>query len=363
MSGHGGDYMKKVLLIGILLIAATALTFAGGDKEDDAEGQYSDVMVGMATDVGGLGDKSFNDGAWEGIQMAEEDYGVETRLIESNQMTDYIPNLTGLADDGAKLIFAVGFLMADAMIEAAANYPDTYFAGIDIFVDPATAPDNVIGITYKEEQAGYLAGLVAGYMTKKYASESPKLNDDNVVGVVLGMDIPPVERYLVGFYQGVKEVNPECEVLSTVTGTFEDQAKGKEAAIAMIEQGADIVFPVAGLTGVGAIEACKEAGVLAIGVDVDQNYLAPDTVLTSATKGIAESTFAVITDVIQDTFEGGQTENFGITENATGIAPFHSFDSIIPKEVKDAVSQAESEMKAGNITIGKTRAEAGMITE
>jgi basic membrane protein A len=355
--------MKKLLLIGLLLFTAAAFIFAGGDQEDDAEGQYSDVMVGMATDVGGLGDKSFNDGAWEGIQLAEEDYGVESRLIESNQMTDYIPNLTGLADDGAKLVFAVGFLMSDAMLEAAANYPDTYFAGIDIFVDPANAPSNVLGITYKEEQSGYLAGLVAGYMTKKYAAESPKLNDDNVVGVVLGMDIPPVERYLVGFYQGVKKVNPDCEVLSAVTGTFEDQAKGKEAAIAMIEQGADIVFPIAGLTGVGTIEACKEAGVLAIGVDVDQNYLAPDTILTSATKGIAESTFAVITDVIQGTFEGGQTQNFGITENATGIAPFHSFDSIIPKEVKDAVSQAESEMKAGNITIAKTRLEAGMVSE
>jgi basic membrane protein A and related proteins len=355
--------MKKVLLIGLMLIIASGMAMAGGGQEEAEEGEYSDIMIGMATDVGGLGDKSFNDGAWAGIQQAEEEYGVQSRLIESNQMTDYIPNLTGLAEDGATLVFAVGFLMTEAMIEAAGNYPETKYAGIDIDVSTVDAPSNVLGITYKEEQAGYLAGIIAGYMTKKYASESPKLNEENVVGVVLGMDIPPVERYLVGFYQGVKKVNPECQVLSAVTGTFEDQAKGKEAAIAMIEQGADIVFPIAGLTGVGTIEACKERDVLAIGVDVDQNYLAPDTILTSATKGITESTFTTITEVLEGTFEGGRTKDFGIKQDAVGIAPFHSFESIVPKEVKDAVNQTIADMKADEIEIAKTRLEAGMISE
>jgi len=197
-------------------------------------------------------------------------------------------------------------------------------------------------------------------MTKKYASASPKLNDKNVVGTVLGMLVPAVERYEVGFIQGVKSVNPDCEVISVVTGTFTDQAKGKEAAIAMIEKGADIIFPAAGLTGLGAINAAKEKGVLAIGVDVDQNNVAPDTVLTSAMKDLPTSVYLTIKSAMEGKFQGGTNIVLGINENSTGIAPFHSFDPIVPKEVKDAVEKAKADIKAGKIKILTTRAELGI---
>ena len=371
--------MKKLLIVLVIFtLLATFSVFAGGKQEEKAaaeektEKQAAEqeqkeeglpgegMLVGMATDVGGLGDKSFNDGAWAGLQKAEEELGVEPRIIQSNQMTDYVPNISGLADDGCKVVFGVGFLMADAITEVAANYPDTYFGGIDIFVDPESAPDNLIGILYKEEQSGYLAGVVAGLMTKEYADASPKFNDENVVGAVLGMDIPPVERFEVGFYQGVKSVNPDCKVISVVTNSFEDQAKGKEAALGMIEQGADIIFQVAGLTGLGAINAAKEEGVAAIGVDVDQNYVAPDTVMTSAVKGITQSTYLVIEGAVKGTLEGGKTYTYGIQENSTGLAPYHSFDDIIPQEVKDIVNERIEKLKAGEITVADTRSEAGM---
>jgi basic membrane protein A len=347
---------KTLVFILVVLLISTGMVFATGDQ-DGAAGEGS--IAAMATDVGGLGDKSFNDGSYQGLLDAQSDFGIEARVVESKQQTDYVPNLIGLAEDGAKVVFAVGFLMADAMIEAAQNAPDTCFAGIDIWVDPSAAPDNVLGILFKEQESGYLAGVVAGLLTKQYASASPKLNDDNVVGMVLGMDIPPVERFQAGFYAGVKSVNPNCKVLSVVTGSFVDQAKGKEAALAMIEQGADFIFQIAGLTGIGAINAARESGIFAIGVDVDQSGVAPDTVLTSAVKGITSATYLTVKAVIDGEFVGGDNKVFGINEGATGLAPFHDFDSMVPAEVKAALEKAIADLKSGKIVAPATRAEAG----
>ena len=363
--------MKKARIIALLLIVAL-VAFAGMSckKEEPAakpapaeEKKVEEVqklpgegMIGaMATDVGGLGDKSFNDGAFNGLKLAEKELGVEARVVESKQQTDYVPNLSGLAEDGADIVFAVGFLMDEAVNEAAKNNPDTYFAGIDIGAGDAS-PSNFMGIVFNEQEAGYLAGIVAGLMTKEYASASDKLNDDNVLGVVLGMFIPPVEKYEVGFIAGAKSVNPDVEVISVTSGSFVDQAKGKEAALAMIEKGADIVFHAAGLTGLGAINACKEEGVLAIGVDVDQNNVAPDTVLTSAEKKIVQATYLAVESAVNGTFKGG-TRVFGINDDAVGISDFHSFDSVVPQAVKDAVAKAAADMKAGKIKVPTTRAE------
>ncbi len=343
----------KLFVFALILTLVGTFAFAGGQGESG-----KGFVAAMATDVGGLGDKSFNDGSFAGLEMAKEKYGSEAIVVQSKEMTDYIPNLSGLAEDGSNIVFAVGFMMADAIVESAANYPETKFAGIDIWVDPAVATDNVLGIQFNEHESGYLAGIVAGLLTKEHASASPRLNDDNVVGMVLGMDIPPVERYQAGFYAGVKSVNPDCEVLSVVTGSFTDLAKGKESALAMIDQGADIIFQIAGLTGIGAINACKEAGVCAIGVDVDQYAVAPDTVITSAEKKLTQAAFLAIEAAIKGTFEGGNRV-FGINDDATGIADFHEFDSIVPKAVKDAVEKATKDMKAGKITIPATRDAAG----
>ncbi|MCK4541827.1 MAG: BMP family ABC transporter substrate-binding protein [Spirochaetales bacterium] len=347
---------KTLVFILVVLLISTGMVFAGGAQEEAAGEGF---IAAMATDVGGLGDKSFNDGSYQGLLDAQSDFGIEARVVESKQQTDYVPNLMGLAEDGAEVVFAVGFLMADAMIEAAQNAPDACFAGIDIWVDPSTAPDNVLGILFKEQESGYLAGVVAGLLTKQYASASTKLNDDNVVGMVLGMDIPPVERFQAGFYAGVKSVNPDCEVLSVVTGSFVDQAKGKEAALAMIEQGADFIFQIAGLTGIGAINAARESGILAIGVDVDQSGVAPATVLTSAVKGITSATYLTIKAVLDGEFVGGDNKVFGINEGATGLAPFHNFDSMVPAEVKAALEKAIADLKSGKIVAPATRAEAG----
>jgi len=356
--------MKKLIVMFLMVsLLAFGLVLVGCQKKAEApaaapEKEAVKLVMSMATDVGGLGDKSFNDGAYAGLKMAESQLGVEVRVVESKQQTDYVPNLSGLAEDGSSLVFAVGFLMEEAVKEAAKNNPDTKFAGIDIGANDGD-PANFQGILFNEHEAGYLAGVVAGLMTKDYASASPKLNDQNVLGIVLGMFIPPVEKFEVGFIAGAKSVNPDVKIISVTSGSFVDQAKGKEAALAMIEQGADIVFHAAGLTGLGAINACTEAGVLAIGVDVDQNNVAPDTVLTSAEKKIVQATYLTAKSVADGTFQGG-THVYGINQDAVGISPFHSFDSVVPQAVKDKLASVIADMKAGKIKVPTTRAELGM---
>jgi basic membrane protein A len=345
--------LKTVLFLALMLTVTIGMVMATGAGEGGGEM----IMASMATDVGGLGDGSFNDGSYAGLQMAEEKGIAAISVIESKQQTDYIPNLSGLAEDGNDVVFAVGFMMSDAMVEAAEYNPDTSFAGVDIFVDPSTAPDNAVGILFKEHEAGYLAGIVAGYMTLEYADRSDRLNDQNVVGLVLGMDIPPCERYEVGFIAGVHSVNPDCEVLTANAGSFTDQAKGKELTLAMVDQGADIVFQIAGLTGLGVISGAQEAGICAIGVDVDQAHYAPDTVITSAMKGLTEATFQVIQMVSNGTFEGGQNYVLGIAENGVGIAPYHDFEDVVPNSVQRAVEQAAKDIAAGRIVVPATRAE------
>jgi basic membrane protein A len=170
------------------------------------------------------------------------------------------------------------------------------------------------------------------------------------------MLVPPVERYEVGFIQGVKYVDPKVRVLSVTVGDFADQARGREAAVAMIEQGADIIFPAAGLTGLGSIQAARENGVLAIGVDVDQNNVAPDTVLTSAIKKIPESVYVVLESIVNGNFEGG-TKVYGLAEDAAGLAPFHGFEGMVPQAVKDAVEKAKAGILSGDIKIATSRSE------
>lgn len=342
--------MKRFLVIA-LVFAVIATAGLGA--------QAAKPFVAMTTDQNGLGDGSFNDGVYAGLKKADAEGLATIKVVESHAMTDYIPNLTGLAEDGAKLVFGVGFLMIEQIQEAAKSNPNTMFAGVDHWYS-GTIPSNLIGISYKEQEAGYLAGIVAGYMTQKYSKNSPLLNSKNVIGAVLGMDIPPVERYYAGYIAGARSVNPKVDVRSITVGSFGDRAKGKEATLALIDQGADIVIQLAGLTGMGVIDAARERKVFAMGADIDQNAAAPDYVLTSALKGTTASVYVTIKDLANGKLVGGQNRVFGLAEGAIDIAPFHQFDKIVPKEVKDAVAKAKADIVAGKITVPTTLAELGI---
>jgi basic membrane protein A and related proteins len=363
---------KNVWLVGLLvaaLVLLAALVAACGDDEsttggagETTAGEGTDATAGedvesiraaMVTDVGKLGDKSFNDGVWAGLQQAEQELGAGVNYLVSEQQTDYVPNLTRLVDDGNQVIFAVGFLMSDAIQEVAAQFPDVWFAGIDIELQsPDFEPvdvDNIREVLFAEQQAGYLAGIVAAGMTVD-GSLHERLNDDKVVGVVAGMKIPPVDRYIAGFVAGVKSVDPDVRVLLTYTDTFDDPNAGKEAAVPMYDQGADIVFQVAGRTGLGVFEAARDANALAIGVDVDQYDSLPEVMLTSAEKKLAQATFLTVQDAAQGNFTAGDVL-FDLANDGVGLAPFHDYDDVVPQSVKDMVEQAQQDIIEGAIDV------------
>jgi basic membrane protein A len=342
-----------VLAIGLVgaLIAGCSGGSTGGSSSTTPT---TKVKAAMVTDIGGLGDKSFNDLSAAGLEKANKELGVEIKVVESRAPTDYESNLTQLANAGYNPIFAVGFLMTDTVTKVSTATPDVTFGGIDEFFAP-TIP-NVVGITFKEAEAGYLAGVLAGSLTSQ-TKVDPRINDKLILGFVGGMEIPPVQAYQAGFIAGAKKANPAVEVKSIYTGSFTDQQKGFEAGKALIEQGADIVFAAAGQTGLGTAKACQENKALFIGVDSDQFLTIPaigDTIITSAVKKIDVAVFDTIKKAVDGTLKGGVNESLGIKEDAVGLAPYHDWDSKVPAETKAQVDAAKAEIAAGTVTVPST---------
>ncbi len=366
MNGH----MRKLLSLFLVLVLMLALGVGVGctssdDEDTDEETEETTeeetlagegLKVAMVTDVGGLGDKSFNDLAWAGLQMAEEELGVEIKALESNEIADYEPNVDQLVGADYDQIFTVGFLMTDTTSAKSVEYPDVLFGGIDQFLEEPA--ENARGLLFKENEAAYLAGVVAALSTT--SDYDDRLNEEKKIGFVGGMDIPPVQAFEAGFIAGAQSADPEVEVISLYSGSFEDQAKGKELALSLIDQGCDVVFAAAGLTGVGSIAAAQEAGSLFIGVDADQYETVEgsgDVMLTSAIKRVDQAVFLTVQQMVDDEFAGAENFSFGLAEDAVGLAPYHDFEDVIPQEIKDAVDAAETDVLDGVIVVPYTRDE------
>lgn len=349
--------MKKRLLA-FLLIAVLAFGIVGCGKKDEApqepeteestgteeeapeETAETDIKVAMVTDEGGVHDQSFNQSAWEGLQEAEKDLGVEVSYVESQQDADFAPNFETLLDAGNDLIWGIGFKLSDALLDAATNNPDQLYAIIDFAYDET--PDNVVGVVFKAEQPSFLVGYIAGKMT-----------ETNKVGFVGGIAGDVIWGFDYGFQAGVqyaaKELGKEIEILNQYAESFSDVSKGKAIATQMYQQGADIIFHASGDTGNGVIEAAKEQGKWAIGVDRDQNYLAPDNVLTSAMKRVDVGVYNVVKDLVEGNFPGGQTVVYGLEEGAVGIAP--TSDKHVPAEILEEVKEIEKKIIDGEIEV------------
>jgi len=352
---------KTSRILALLLALMLVVAFVPGcaaEEEPVAEEPVAEEPVAeepalkaaMVTDVGGLGDKSFNDLAYEGLKRAETDLGVEIEVLESAEITDYETNIDQLANAGYSPIFAVGFLMTDTVIKMAPQYPDTLFGGVDEFFE--TPIPNVVGLNFKEEEGSYLAGVVAGMATLE--SFDDKLNDQNVIGFVGGMDTPLIRKFEAGYTAGAKSVNPDVQVIALYTGSFTDQAKGKELGLSLIEQGADVIYAAAGACGTGTIQACQEQGALFIGVDADQYLTVPgsgDVMLTSMMKRVDNAVYMTIESVLNDEFAGGVNQVFGLKEGGVELAPFHDFESKVPQAIKDAVEAASDDIISGAITV------------
>jgi basic membrane protein A len=329
----------------LALIAALALGIAacgdddsGGDSGSDnaAAPEGKAIKAGVVTDIGGLNDRSFNFLANKGLEDAEKDLGVEGRVLISKSNGDYVPNLTTLAQQKFDLSVSIGFLMGEATATVAGKLPNNNFAIVDF---PAAGlkgkPQNVEGLLFKEQEAGYLAGYLAGLWAKD--------NDATTVSTVGGQKIPPVDHYIAGFQKGATDANPGIKTLNAYSQDFVDQAKCKEIALDQISQGSKVVFQVAGQCGLGALDAAKEKGVQGIGVDADQAYLG-DHILTSALKKVDVAVFDAIKRVQDGSFKGGTdviatVENGGVGLGKIGPAGEKYADQI--KEITDQIAAGE----------------------
>ncbi|HVJ47793.1 BMP family ABC transporter substrate-binding protein [Desulfitobacterium sp.] len=326
----------------ILAGCGTAATAPAANTPTDSAKKNPNFKVALVTDVGGLNDKSFNALANKGVEKAEKELGITKSVVESKQMTDYETNLSRFAEQKYNLVIAVGFLMHDAVEKVAQTYPDTKFMIID---DSITDRPNVASALFKTEQAGYLVGMMAGLMEK--AQGIPNMAGKNTIGVVGGMEIPPVTDYIAGYIQGARSVNPDIAVKLNYTGKFDDPALGKQTALSQITAGADIVFQVAGGTGTGVLDAAKEKKVYAIGVDADQNFVAPETVITSATKAMDVATYDVIKATLDNQFKSG---NVLFDLNNNGVA-FTAPIKTVPQDIVDKVNDAAKQIKEGKIKV------------
>ncbi|MBR4026938.1 MAG: BMP family ABC transporter substrate-binding protein [Lachnospiraceae bacterium] len=336
--------MKKKILA--LLMCATmvfGMTACGGTGSGNGTegGKEGDTLrIGMVTDIGGVNDGSFNQSSWEGLQRAEEELGIEADYLESKTDADYVPNLETLIDEEYDLIISVGYKLADATKEAANANPDQKFA----IIDDATCADldNVTCLMFKQEQASYLVGYVAGLMTEK----------DNV-GIVLGMASENMHLFGYGYVAGVVDANPDCKVQQINANSFADPATGKTNANTMVTNGADIIFHAAGGTGNGVIDGCTEAGIKAIGVDSDQAYLAPQTIITSAMKRVDNAVYECVKSLQEDKLEAG-VMTYDITNGGVDIAPT---TDLLPEEVITAVNGVKEKLLSGEIVVPASKDE------
>jgi basic membrane protein A and related proteins len=338
----------------LTFLAVLALALAGCGSEDEATSTTAQepaattaettgpaLKVGLVTDIGGLDDRSFNFLANKGLQRAEDELGVEGRVLISKAGADYVPNLTALAKQDYDLVIAVGFLMAEALDKVAVRYPDVDFAIIDYSqAEMPSKPANVRGLLFKEQEAGYLVGYLAGLLTKEEAGSR------QVIGSVGGLKIPPVDRYIAGYQAGAKAANPEIETLNGYSQDFVDQAKCKELALDQIGRGARVIFQVAGQCGLGALSAAEEKNVRGVGVDADQGYLG-DHVLTSALKKVDVAVFQTVQGVQDGSFAGGEDTVFDVASGAVGLG---EVASDVPAELVSQVNEVQDRITAGEVT-------------
>jgi len=300
------------------------------------------LKVGVVFDSGGRGDRSFNDSAYAGIERAQKEFGIEVLTVESRKDSDFQTNIQGMADQGCGLVFAVGFAQSTPLAAVAPGQPNTKFAIIDAVVE---AP-NVRSLTFAEEQGSFLAGYLAGLTSKS-----------GKVGFVGGKEIPLIEKFEAGYMAGAKFARPDLQVLAPrYTNSWNDTNLGKAAAEVLYREGADVVYHAAGRSGLGVISAAKDAGKLAIGVDSDQDEVAPGFVLTSMIKRVDEAVYQTIKDTVNGAFTPG-LKVYDLAGNGVGLTEFvHTKDKIDPDHLT-RLNEVADRVRAGELKIPSKKAD------
>ncbi len=345
--------VRKPLILAAALLLAHVVLLAirprGAERPPTGEG----LDVGIVFDVGGRGDKSFNDGAFLGGERAERELGARVQFIEPGEGSDREAGLRLLAAEGMDLVVGVGFIFTDDLAELAKEYPNTSFAGVDYAVATDSAgnvippPPNLAALKCREEQGSFLVGALAALV-----------GNSKRVGFVGGMDIPLIHKFEAGYRAGVKHVCPDCSVVVQYAGVtpeaFANPGRGKELALAQYQSGANVVFHASGSTGLGVFEAARQTGKFAIGVDADQYGEAPGRILTSMVKGVDAAVYDAVKRVKDGTFKGGIYQ-FGLAEQGVGYVYDANNRALIPDSIRARIESLREDIVAGRIVVPSTR--------
>ena len=332
--------MKRLLAflgVAVLLVAGCG---GGGNKSSSSTSSESGskLRIGLVTDIGGLNDRGFNHLSYVGLQRAQSELGIQQRVFQAHSTQEYVPNLSTFARQGYDLTIGVGFTEATAIDTAATTFPNSKFAIVDVDqTEEPHKPKNLLGLLFREQETGYLVGYLAGLEEKRRPGP-------DVIGSVGGQKQPPVDRFIAGYQAGAKAADPGIKLLNAYSEDFSDQAKCKQVALNQIEQGAGVIFQVAGGCGLGALDAAKEKGVWGIGVDADQSFLGPH-ILTSAVKRVDTAVFLAIKSVVDGTFKGGNM-SFGLRQNGVGIG---KISPKVPQAEVAKVNQIRADIISGKI--------------
>ena len=340
-------HTPRFLLLALLAALVLALAGCGSDDDEaaapttagDTDSAAEPLKVGLIVDQGQLDDNGFNELAFRGLTRAEDELGIQGRVVESASAADYVPNMTSLARDDYDLIIGVGFAQGDALGKVAQRFPESNFAIID--VDQAFVPGkpaNVQGLLFREEEVGYLVGYLAGLTEKRRSGP-------DVISAVGGMKEPPVDRFIAGYKAGAQKAAPGLKMLLDYSQDWDDQAKCKELALNQIARGSGIVFQVAGGCGLGALNAAGERNRWGIGVDADQSALG-DHILTSAKKGVDAAVFLTVKSLLDGDFAGGGNATFGLDEEGVGLG---TVSPDVPQEDLEQVDKIEQQIADGEI--------------
>ncbi|MEG2016990.1 MAG: BMP family ABC transporter substrate-binding protein [Clostridium sp.] len=340
---------KKLLCIALACLMIFGLVGCGS-KNDSGDSESGDSKIKVAiVYTGNLGDKSYNDSCNEGAMKAKEDFGVEIKNLEGTTAEEWEANFLSVCEDGYDLVICSSSNLEEYLKEHAASYPDTKFAIIDTTVEG----DNIVSISFAQNQGSFLAGAAAALFTTH--TEIEGINDKEIIGWVGGMDIPVLHDFYIGYEQGAKYINPDIKVLQSFAGTWQDPLKGKELALAQYEQGADIVMNVASGTGPGILEGAKEAGKYAIGVDLNQDNDQPGSVITSMMKRVDNACYLAIQSVVEGTFKGNTTSYLTLTDGGVSLTDFSVFKDAIgdkfPQDIMDKLKEIEEKIISGEIVV------------
>ena len=329
-------------LLAVTVLAGLAALVGSSSSQASPQASKATYLATLVSDIGKFNDRSFNQSQLEGLNRAKSELGVQTDPLQSNQVSDYIPNLTGAVRKNADIIISAGFLLADATNKIANKFPDTHFAITDysVAVPPFKKNPNVEGLTYAANESGCLVGDLAANMVKKQGGKQ-------VIGAVGGLKIPPVDIWIAGYRFCAKRANPNIKVLIGYSQDFVAADKCKTVAQNQISQGSKVEFQAAGGCGLGALKAADQAGIWGIGVDKDQ-YNDAKRVLTSGVKRVDTGVFDTVKQVADGKFQGGTDLNFNLANGGMDVG---KINPAVPQDLIDKMNELKQEIIDGKVKV------------